>query len=450
MKKITLQWRITLLTALVLAACTGTQTVYSIMNAQSTFLPMMLISVPAETLNGQQALDSPEAEVQWGNDGENSGAAGAGYTGDWSGEQTYPGETEPSASASVTEGTIDTEGMAAVEGESDLADTPQDLTEAVRTTEAIAAKRSYDSRNILFCVIIVMIGTAAVYVVTGRALRPVRVLSKKVSSIDEHNLSAKLPEAASQDEVGELTRGCNRMLRRLEEAFQRQKRFTASAAHELKTPLAIMKAGIQVLSIDENTTAKEYRENAQVMEKSIDRLSQVVEDLLLLASAGERAENQPEPVEAAILCEAICSELEPLYEERNIKCTVSVNDICINGNAGLLYRAFFNLIENAFKYNRMNGSITITGHKENNRDIIIIEDTGHGIDPEHLPMIFEAFYRVDNSRSRRVAGAGLGLSIVKAVLEQYGGEITAESKKGEGTKFMITFLRDGFEGRISL
>lgn len=384
MKKITLQWRITLLTALVLAVCTSALTAYSILNAEKTFVPMLLVDI-ARPVEGSHSLETGDTESAIGTDDIQK------------------------------DGIID----------------------AVPVTKAYQAKRSYDNKNILFCIGVVAIGTAAVYWVTGRALRPVRQLSRSVSQVDENNLSSVLPEVASRDEVGELTRGFNHMLRRLEAAFHRQKRFTASAAHELKTPLSVMKAGIQVLSMDQEATVEEYRENARLMEANIDRLSKVVEDLLLLASADEGNKIETEAVDLGILCETICSEMDLLYQDKKICWKADCGESQITGNPAMLYRALFNLIENAFKYNFQNGSVEIVAKRMSETVRIFIADSGPGISGEHLPLIFDAFYRVDDSRSRKIAGSGLGLALVKSILELHGGTVKVESTPGQGTRFII-------------
>jgi len=199
--------------------------------------------------------------------------------------------------------------------------------------------------------------------------------------------------------------------------------------------LATMKAGIQVLSLDENTTLEEYRENARMTETSVDRMTQVVNDLLLLASAGEDTEEVKEEVYLSLMFEAIFSELALVYDNLGITYEIDCNNEKLHGNSALLYRAFYNLIENAYKYNRENGNICVSVCETNGNVKIDISDDGYGIPSEHLPLIFEAFYRVDASRSRKIAGSGLGLSIVKAIIEKHGGTISVSSE--EGTNFEV-------------
>jgi len=366
--KLTLQWRITILIGIVLVISSTALTIFSIINAQSTLLPL---------INNSTNFKKPVSiRVQIAEDT-----------------------------------TIQKSGLTK------------------------AAKKSFDVKSILFCLGLTTIGTGLVYFVSGKALQPVRNLSKQVLKIGEQDLSQRLLETISKDEVNSLTKSFNQMLDRLEQAFKRQKRFSASAAHELKTPLASMKAGIQVLRIDENTTLDEYKENARMAEISINRLTQVVDDLLLLASTGEDTEDLKEEVYLDAIFEAIFSELSPLYDNRSISYDMNCNEVVLLGNAALLYRAFYNLIDNAYKYNHENGHISVLVCKTNKGVTIDISDNGCGIQPEHLSLVFEAFYRVDASRSRKTAGSGLGLSIVKSIIERHGGTISISSEKDKGTCF---------------
>lgn len=242
-----------------------------------------------------------------------------------------------------------------------------------------------------------------------------------------------------KDEIGKLTHGFNDMPLRLDDAFLRQKRFTANAAHELKTPLAVLKTGVQVLEADKQADLSDYQENAQNTLVSVNRLSHIVDDLLLLASAGEPAGNIEEEVLLDPLFEAIQSELAMQMEEQDMSCDIECKELSVIGNADMLYRAFFNLLENACKYGYKGGSIKVQASKGNNWISVCVKDDGPGIDKEHLPYIFDAFYRVDKSRSREMGGSGLGLSLVKTMIEAMGGSITAECDGKNGTSFVVKF-----------
>lgn len=373
--KLTLQWRITLLAAVVLIICSAALTAFSILNAQNTLIP--LINGSINITKADDSSDDMEINGKEDNETENG------------------------------------------------------------ITRSRIAKKSFNFKSIVFFLALTTVGAGLVYFVSGKALRPVKNLSKQVSEIDERDLSQRLTESLSDDEVSILTKSFNQALERLEEAFNRQKRFSASAAHELKTPLATMKAGIQVLKIDEATTLDEYKENAHMMEASVDRLTKVVNDLLILASPNEEDEELKEEVYLDAMLETIFDELSSVYEYLQINYNIKCDSISFYGNATLLYRAFFNLIENSYKYNREKGSITVRGSIINKCVSIEVENTGIGIPAEHLPFIFDAFYRVDGSRSRKIAGSGLGLSIVKTIIERHGGTICVSSGNVKGTKVSI-------------
>lgn len=372
MKKLTLQWRITLLTALVLALSTISLTAISIRNAEDSFI----VILGASTL-----------------------------------EPTTIGAPEKSADSAF--------------------EVP-----AMPATPAQAAKRQFDLRSILACGLFTIGGTVAAYFAAGKALRPLRSLSDAVSSVDETTLAQRLPSAQADDEVGILTQRFNDMLARLDDAFARQKRFTANAAHELKTPLAVLKTGIQVLAADSDATLEDYQEQANHALTSVNRLAGIVDDLLLLASAGASAPAQEE-VLLDPLFDAIQSEFLPLLERRGMHCTIRCGDLFVAGNAALLYRAFTNLIENACKYGKQGGQIVIEAASTKDGVVITIADDGPGIDAAHLPYLFDAFYRVDKSRSRAMGGSGLGLSLVKTIIEAHGGSVAVQSDGISGTCFTV-------------
>lgn len=369
MKRISLQWRITILTALVLIACTIILTMLSMHNAASLYLPFDA---------GYEIVDE------------------------------YP-KYDPL-----------------------LSDEP--LPEPLQL-----AKQQFDEKSILYCCLFTVLGTIAVYFVTGQALRPLRSLSNMVDTIDEHNLSLRLPAAASNDEISRLTDGFNCMLSRLDDAFLRQKRFTANAAHELKTPLAIMKTGIQVLDEDDHATLADYHTQNMEALKSADRLAAIVDDLLLLASAGETGAEGLEDVLLEPLFDAIRHELAPRLKEREMTCHVDCGELSVAGNVAFLYRAFFNLMDNACKYGNKGGNIWIKAVVETDGTEVLFWDDGPGIAEKHLPYIFDAFYRVDKSRSRAMGGSGLGLSIVKAMVEACKGTISVQSDGKKGTCFLVKF-----------
>lgn len=373
MKKLTLQWRITILSALVLLVCTAVLTYMAIYNAEGSF---------------QEIAEMKAVTVI------------------------------PSTSAEVP--------------------LQEDMTIAVPVIPAQRIKTQFNIKSILWCILFSTLGTVTVYILAGSALRPLRELSRRVETIDENTLSKRLPEPVSKDEVSRLTDSFNEMLSRLEDAFIRQKRFTANAAHELKTPLAVLKTGAQVLTADKGASIDDYQENMTMTLANIERLTKIVNDLLLLSSASEFVDENREEVLLEALFDAITSELAPLLDARSVTCHIQCSEYSVYGNPSLLYRIFYNLIENACKYGCVGGMIRLTARQEADRTEICVRDDGPGIPEAHLPYLFDAFYRVDKSRSRESGGSGLGLSIVKTMVEACGGTVSVESGKGRGTCFTVT------------
>lgn len=299
------------------------------------------------------------------------------------------------------------------------------------------ARKQFDTINLVILIFVSVLGMGLIYIVAGRSLEPIHQLSHKISSITENDLQYRIPNEGRKDEVGVLERAFNIMLDRLEESFLKQKRFSANVAHELKTPLATIAASVQVLNLDEAPTLSEYRETLATVERSTKRLIGVIDDLMCLYDEGEK--DARETVVLEDMFHSICEELQPVFQEKNIQSEIycQVHDIICNPS--LIYRACFNLIENAAKYNKDDGKIKIEAIVENNIGQIRITDTGMGMSQDELSHIFEPFYRINKSRSRKTGGAGLGLSIVKGIIEKHRWEITVSSKLGVGSTFTIIF-----------
>lgn len=384
--KISLRWRVTLLTGALLALCSLGITLFSIYNAGKTYVPAIdtYITVAAIPLKSAIAT-TPAPSVGW---------------------------------------------MELVPSESEMVLLQKDLIPAAQVTNA------FNKSGFVFFGVFTTVGMIAVYFIMGRALKPVGRLSTEISEITAHNLSSTLSPVESKDEISQLTQSFNLMLERLRGAFAQQKRFTASAAHELKTPLATIKASIQVLNMDAEPSIAEYRENNRILEASVDCLSAMVDQLLFLAWEGEDGEIQEE-ISLKDMVEAIYEEVAPLYEEKEIQWEISGTEGVFLGNEALFYRAIYNLIENACKYNIAKGLVQIAIVEEPTAVQLSIRDSGVGIGAEDLPLIFEAFYRADPSRSSEVSGSGLGLSIAKSILERSGATLRVESELGDGTCFTV-------------
>ncbi|MFE9279232.1 HAMP domain-containing sensor histidine kinase [Paenibacillus glucanolyticus] len=298
------------------------------------------------------------------------------------------------------------------------------------------AKQDFAARSIIWMMLIMIIGIGMVYFILGKALKPMTTLNTMIKGINEHNLSTKII-ISSKDEVGSLAESFNIMLDRLNRSFENQKQFAANAAHELKTPLTTIKAGIQVLKMDEAPSVNDYKENIDITEQSTERLIKVVDDLLNLNST--KNEHFADEIALQEVIEDILNELSIFIDERNIAVSFENCEHTFIGNKSLIHRALYNLIENAVKYNGSGGRIQINSEMIETVILIHISDTGMGIADDELPNIFEPFYRVDKSRSREIAGSGLGLAIVKSIVEKHKGQVRVRSEQGVGTTFSLQF-----------
>ncbi|WP_179632073.1 sensor histidine kinase [Clostridium peptidivorans] len=310
---------------------------------------------------------------------------------------------------------------------------------AAAATPAIEAKMQFELWSYIYLIIFSGIGMIVTYLVAGRALRPLKDLNISVSNIKDHNFKEKIPNLDVDDEISSLAKSFNAMLDRLNESFLHQKQFSARVAHELKTPLSIMNAGIQVLQLDNKPTIEDYEETIEMTERNLKRLMNIVDDLFMLTN--ESNTDFADEIDLKQLFLQIEAELQSLYNEKNIHITYELEFDKIEGNKTLIYRAFFNLFENAMKYNITNGKILIKTLVENNMRKVTIYDSGIGIPSEDINKVFEPFYRVDPSRSRKIAGAGLGLSIVKSIFEKHGWKIEVESTVDVETRFIVSAAR---------
>ena len=297
------------------------------------------------------------------------------------------------------------------------------------------AQRQFDIWSYIYLILISGFGMIATYSIAGRILKPVHELSVAINEIEEHNLSKRLILPPTNDEIYDLTQSFNNMLIRLEQSFSYQKQFAAHAAHELKTPLAITKTSLQVLTLDDSPSIEDYEEAFTLVKQSNDRLIKVVDQLLELSKQDNALPRESINLDTLVNC--ILTELSPLLNEKNIGVDINLDTKVMTGSPTLIHRALFNLIENAIKYNHVKGRIEIKSVADSTGIKISVADSGIGISPEDLPYIFEPFYRVDKSRNRQIAGSGLGLALVKNMIEKHGGEIRVESHQLKGTIFTI-------------
>lgn len=286
--------------------------------------------------------------------------------------------------------------------------------------------------------LVLILGTGATWLMAGHVLKPLKELSSAIEEIGGNDLSNRVEIQGRQDEIGRLARSFNHMMDKVSASFERQKRFSASAAHELKTPLATILVNLEVLELDGKTSPDRMEKVLTIVKANTERMIRLVEDLMRLTS--DKDHEMEEEVELSEVFTITLDELSPLIRKKDL--TVSIEntpDISLTGSRVMLYRVMSNLLENAAKYNREHGPISIVTGRDDNGVTVKIEDTGIGIPEEALPHIFEPFYRVDQSRSRAVGGAGLGLPLVKDIVEKHGGEVTVKSAAGEGTTFILRF-----------
>lgn len=330
---------------------------------------------------------------------------------------------------------------------------PQDV---MISTEIRGRQKTEDSQDITFTIraagtrfnvwgmaglfLMLVFGTGATWFMAGKVLKPLGELSNTIEEISGNDLSRRVDKEIQdrQDEIGRLALSFNNMMDKVGASFDRQRRFSASAAHELKTPLATMLVNLEVMELDGQTSPARMEKVLSVVKTNTERMIRLTEDLFRLTS-----NKDSEMGEEVLLGEAVAiavDELSSLMQEKHL--TVSVQDMAgikITGNRVMIYRAMSNLIENAAKYNCDGGSINVMAEAAEHNVTVKIADTGIGIPEEDLPHIFEPFYRVDRSRSRAVGGAGLGLSLVGDIVEKHGGKTAIRSVPGVGTEITVVF-----------
>ncbi|MGL5066239.1 MAG: sensor histidine kinase [Sarcina sp.] len=301
------------------------------------------------------------------------------------------------------------------------------------TISAEQVKKSYEISSLMYMLIFISFGGILTYLIMGKSLKPLKDLSKEMKNTSIENLSKEIEVGKRLDEIYDLSVSFNYMNKRLNEAFMMQKRFSNSAAHELRTPLAVMRTKIDVFNKRKHSSIEDYDKLIELMKKQLVRLSDIVNSLLSLTNMEDL--DISKDINLKTLVNYVFNDLSSLAQKKKIDINIIGQDSLIKGNYDLIYRTFYNLIENAIKYNCEKGRVDI----EIKEKKVIIKDTGIGIPDEMKEQIFEAFFTVDKSRSRMLGGAGIGLSIVKTIIERHNGKILVENNDPKGSIFEISF-----------
>ena len=312
-------------------------------------------------------------------------------------------------------------------------------------------KEAFLLRSVIATTIIILLSSVCTYFLTKKTLTPLQKLTSEVSQIQAQNLSTQLAVPNSKDEIAQLTSSFNEMLARLDNAFSTQKQFSANAAHELRTPLAVLQTNLEVFEKKQEPEMVEYQQLFTMIKEQTARLSQLVGTLLDMTNL--KSVPRTDHVSLEELVDEVFCDLDPVAEKAGISIhfddsssqdlhtdvhtpdasALNNNIRNITGSYVLLYRAVYNLVENAIKYNRPNGSVTVSVKEKNGQAMILVKDTGIGISPENQKKIFDPFFRVDKSRSRAMGGAGLGLALVDSIAREHGGSVKVLESNEKGS-----------------
>lgn len=299
-------------------------------------------------------------------------------------------------------------------------------------------KANYKKNSLLFSALMALAGGVATYFISGRALKPLCEFSDKIEEVQAQNLSDSRIEESSVAELNRLSVSYNRMLARLSEAFKTQRQFTANAAHEFRTPLAVMQLQLDLYNSTEHPTNDACaQQTIRMMTEQNERLSKMVKTLLDMSELQTVARDDEIALDA--LVEEVLADLEPLAQEKTIHLTAQCDAVTMTGSDILLYRLVYNLVENAIKYNTPGGTVTVGVAQQDKHIRLTVADTGTGIPEELKERVFEPFFRLDKSRSRALGGVGLGLALVREIVNVHGGSISVKDNPDGGTTFEVIF-----------
>ena len=301
-------------------------------------------------------------------------------------------------------------------------------------------KADYKKNSLIISALLALLGGVATYFISGRTLKPISEFSDKIEEVQAQNLSDSRIEETPVKELNQLRVSYNKMLERLSDAFEIQRQFTANAAHELRTPLALMQVQLDLYNstCHPGNDADTLQMIKMVTEQN-DRLSKMVKTLLDMSELQTVGRDDKIIVDA--LVDEVLEDLEPLAQEKNIQLIGNCGKITMVGSDILIYRLVYNLVENAVKYNHIGGQVTVTAYRKEKHICLSVEDTGNGIPEELRERVFEPFFRVDKSRSRELGGVGLGLALVQEIVRVHEGSITVKANPSGGTTFEVVFIQ---------
>ena len=301
-------------------------------------------------------------------------------------------------------------------------------------------KADYKKNSLIISALLAFLGGVATYFISGHALRPLSEFSDKIEEVQAQNLADSRIEENKVKELNQLSVSYNKMLERLSDAFEIQRQFTANAAHELRTPLALMQVQLDVYNAAHHPgNDADTLQTIKMVTEQNERLSKMVKTLLDMSEL--QTVGRDEKIIVGTLVDEVLEDLWPLAQEKNIRLTGRCKDITMTGSDILIYRLVYNLVENAVKYNHSGGQVTVTAYQKEKHIYLSVEDTGSGIPEELRERVFEPFFRVDKSRSRELGGVGLGLALVHEIVRVHDGSITVKSSPSGGTVFGVSFTQ---------
>ena len=299
-------------------------------------------------------------------------------------------------------------------------------------------KADYKKSSLLFSTLLSLLGGVITFFISGHALKPLCDFSKKIEEVQAQNLSDSRIEENKFSELNQLSVSYNKMLKRLSEAFKLQRQFTANAAHELRTPLAVMQLQIDLYNSSKHpNNDTSAQQTISMITEQTERLSKMVRTLLDMSELQTIARD--EEIAISALVEEVLADLEPLAQEKGINLIEKCDNVLLMGSDILIYRLVYNLVENAIKYNFSGGTVTVNATQQNSQLHLTVEDTGNGIPEELKERIFEPFFRLDKSRSRELGGVGLGLALVREIVRVHNGSILVKNNANSGTTFEVIF-----------